>query len=292
MDAVKVLIAFGANVNSVNNRDNTPLDIATTGYVNQERKLTLANATLNSRLRQKSRESSPNTSRFDLSHNPQHNNSPLIISKIVPTRPKFVDSHLDGDYDGWISVDFTDGPPIVKKSLPRMTETRIRDLTDPVNITHDDIEQHNVTTTSSQMKKAPSPKNRMQIVRTTDIEEDEKLRQSFDSILNLLHATGGMTWQKLKHVTMKPLSLSGQHAAPDLSMELQRSIQLADYERGTTILSLYETLEDNINSKMEELAIADLDEAIALTLQQKEMKHYNKTLQVNETGNNCQCISI
>ena len=68
-------------------------------------------------------------------------------------------------------------------------------------------------------------------------------------------------------------------------MELQRSIRLAEYEEGSTILNLYEALEDTINRKMEELSsLENFDEAIALALQQKEMKQYNKTLHMVQAG--------
>ena len=73
-------------------------------------------------------------------------------------------------------------------------------------------------------------------------------------------------------------------------MELQRSIRLSEYEEGSTILNLYEALEDTINRKMEELSwMDDLDEntadkAIALALQQTEMRQYNKTLHMFEAG--------
>ena len=109
-------------------------------------------------------------------------------------------------------------------------------------------------------------------------------------MLNLLHATGAMSRHKLQQSSSKPISLSGVHIVPDLSMELQRSIRLSEYEEGSTILNLYEALEDTINRKMEELSwMDDLDEntadkAIALALQQTEMRQYNKTLHMFEAG--------
>ena len=50
LNAVKVLVAFGASVNATNNRGQTPLDLATVGYLNQERKLSLSNTALNRHL--------------------------------------------------------------------------------------------------------------------------------------------------------------------------------------------------------------------------------------------------
>ena len=60
LNVVKVLVAFGASVNATNNRGQTPLDLATVGYLNQERKLSLSNTALNRHLMARnSRESSP-----------------------------------------------------------------------------------------------------------------------------------------------------------------------------------------------------------------------------------------
>ena len=42
LNAVKVLVAFGASVNATNNRGQTPLDLATVGYLNQEQELSLS----------------------------------------------------------------------------------------------------------------------------------------------------------------------------------------------------------------------------------------------------------
>ena len=264
LQAVKVVLAFGAHVNSINNHGQTPLDIATLGYINQECRVTAANMAHNNRLRTNA---SPHSPRID--SNATQRDSPLL-SKIVPPRPKFVDFHLDGDFEGWINVDYSDGPPVLKRPAAIAgTEVRVRDLTEPVNFTKEDLAHY---TLEERAASTPKDESRCRV-------EDEALRQAFDGILNVLHATGGMSSQKLQSTSLTPLSISGQHLVPDLSTEIQRSIRLADYEDGTTILNLYEALEDTINRKMEELSSLDnLDEAVALALQQQEMKRYNKTL--------------
>ena len=96
LDSVKVLVAFGASVNTTNYRGQTPLDLATMGYLHQERKLSLTNAALNRHLVRQRRESSPqipNQRPAPPTHT--HKESPLV-SKIVPKRPKLVDMNLDG----------------------------------------------------------------------------------------------------------------------------------------------------------------------------------------------------
>ena len=96
LDSVKVLVAFSASVNTTNYRGQTPLDLATMGYLHQERKLSLTNAALNRHLVRQRRESSPqipNQRPAPPTHT--HKESPLL-SKIVPKRPKFVDINLDG----------------------------------------------------------------------------------------------------------------------------------------------------------------------------------------------------
>ena len=268
VDSVKLLLSFGANVNVVNSKGQTPLDMATAGYLNHERRLAAA-------INKKHHRDSPlATSKSELKRQRS------ILSTIVPTRPKFVDCHLDGDFDGWVSVDFTDGPVILTRPKASGTEARERDLTDPVQITLEDV-QH---TQSRQVSTATVAIGN----EKPTLEEDEELRQSYDSILNIFHATGGMGNFKLQHMPSasgKPISLSGKHAVPDLSMELERSIRVGEYENGSTILSLYEALEDTINMRMEELgSLGNPDEAIALTIQQQEMKRYNKTLYKSSPG--------
>jgi hypothetical protein len=270
LGAVKVLVAFGASVNATNNRGQTPLDIATVGYIQQERKLSLTNAALDRHLRRRSRDCSPKSSHAARSDSSQLSKDSPLLSKIVPTRPKFMDLHLDGDLEGWVSVDFTDGPPVMEKHVSAGREVRLHDLTDPVNIKMDDAQPQTTTTSSSSSSSA----NHGQVstvggkILSPTIKDDVKLRQAFDDILNLLHATGGMGRHKLQQSPVKPISLSGQHVLPDLSMELQRSIRLSEYEEGSTILNLYEALEDFINDKIEELSsLDDFNEALAISLQ-------------------------
>ena len=79
LDSVKVLVAFGASVNTTNYRGQTPLDLATMGYLHQERKLSLTNAALNRHLVRQRRESSlklPNQRPAPPTHT--HKDSPLL----------------------------------------------------------------------------------------------------------------------------------------------------------------------------------------------------------------------
>ena len=197
-------------------------------------------------------------------------------------------------------MDFTDAPPVVERHVSAGKKVRLQDLTDPVNIrmeqgTVEEERQRESSSSSSPgllRQQASTPKNR---VRSSTVKDDETLRRAFDDILNLLHATGALSRHKLQQSLSKPISLSGHHVLPDLSMELQRSIRLSEYEEGSTILNLYEALEDTINRKMEELSWVDnfdetaADKAIALALQQTEMKQYNKTLHRFEAGMEIAC---
>ena len=129
VEAVKVLIAFGAIVNTSNKRGQTPLDIATLSYLQQEKKV---NTSPHRRgLDWQSRRPTHHRSTDSHLH---HGDSPLL-SKIIPRRPKFSDSALDGDLEGWVSVDFTDAPPVMERHMSSAKEVRLQDLTDPVNIT-------------------------------------------------------------------------------------------------------------------------------------------------------------
>ena len=170
----------------------------------------------------------------------------------------------------------------MKRPVSMDKEVRVRDLTDPVQITLDDTQ---LTRKTAESRQVSTPKNKARF-SSAMVEEDELLRQSYDNILNVLHATGGVSSHKLEHSSAKPISLSGKHAMHDLSTELQRSIRLSDYEDGATILNLYEALKDTVNMKMEELSSLgnNFDEAIALSLQQQEMSRYNKTLGKSTPG--------
>ena len=150
-------------------------------------------------------------------HDPRHTtrgDSPLL-SKIVPQRPKFTDYHLSGDLDGWVSVDFTDGPPVNKKLAHMSTEGKVHELTEPIHMTSDDVQS------ISERTQQLSSSNTNGIHAT--FAEDDRLRQSYDSILNLLHGAGGRSGDKLQDTYSKPISLSGQHVQPDLSLELKQS---------------------------------------------------------------------
>jgi hypothetical protein len=81
VEAVKVLIAFGASVNTSNNRGQTPLDIATLSYLQQEKKVSTSPHIRG--LDWKSRR--PTHHRSTSSHL-HHGDSPLL-SKIIPRRP-------------------------------------------------------------------------------------------------------------------------------------------------------------------------------------------------------------
>ena len=63
------------------------------------------------------------------------------------------------------------------------------------------------------------------------------------------------------------------------SNEVENSVKIVDFEDGKTVFSLYEELEYNINLRLEsEDYSPNADQAIAITFQQKEMRHFNKTM--------------
>ena len=111
LNAVKVLVAFGASVNATSNRGQTPFDLATVGYLNQERKLSLSNTALNRHLvTQNSRKSSlrlPHQSILLKTTERVH-----CFLELFQIDQNLVDMDVDGDLDGWTCVDFTDVPPV------------------------------------------------------------------------------------------------------------------------------------------------------------------------------------
>ena len=256
---MKTLLSFGADLNVLNDRGQSALDIATACFINQEQKL-------HSRqiwhAKQRNNASSVATVKVE-KKKPSSGGSPLL-KNLVPSRPKLIDYTLTDDLEGWVNVDFT---PYSLMHQPKeiKREFRIRDLTDPVQIPLEDIHR------SGSLDAGRGG---------TSEDGDELLHESYHVILDLLHAAGGMGSTQLQHMPSSPahpISFSGNHG-PDLAMELERSIRLQEYEDGATILSLYEALEDTINRRMEELtSLRSADEAIALAYQQKEMKAYKKT---------------
>ena len=256
---VKTLLSFGADLNILNNRGQSALDVATACFINQEQKLHSHQMRHAKHTNYASSLAAVKVEKKKLSSG----GSPLL-KRLVPFRPKLIDYALTGDFEGWVSVDFTTN---YQTHQPKEIQcnTRARNLTDPVQIPLEDIHRSDSLDTGE---------------RSTSKDGDELLHESYHVILDLLHAAGGMSSTQLQHMPSSPshpISFSGNHG-PDLAMELERSIRLQEYEDGAAILSLYEALEDTINRKMEELtSLRSADEAIALAYQQKEMKAYKKT---------------
>ena len=181
-------------MNSLDNQGQTPTDIATMCFLSQERKLQIHNRAVNRR-----HNTAPGTK---IKRTPG-NDSP-VFSRVILPRAKLIDYSMGGELEGWVSVDFTAEFPPLPPTKDTSREVHVRDLTDPVQITLEEIQHSESQLISDAVDKEA-------------LEEglgDEELHQAYNEILDLLHATGGMSSAKMQHVLNvpgKPLPLSGKH---------------------------------------------------------------------------------
>ena len=261
----KTLISFGADVNPLNVRHQTPLDLATIAWASQERKRKVSNdingevkpALVNPQC------SSPQVSPILLRHEVR----PPAYSRADSTR-------------SWVSVDTTGQTKGTKNGI--LEECAL-------------LEASYQSGTSAEDPREFMQSMQIRMSLPVDADEDVKQKpavpassemvQQMHEMLNLLYAVGALSSnsRKLRFNKIPKLVESG-----DFSSEsgFERSIKLKDYDEGRTVLSLYEELEDYINRRIQsqESLSLNMDEAIAMTYQQQEMHRYKKTCKDEQHG--------
>ena len=258
----KTLISFGANVNPLNVRHQTPLDLATIEWASQERKRKVSND-INGEVK-------------PALVNPQRSSpqvSPILLRREV--RPPAY-SRADSTRS-WVSVDTTGQTNGTKNGI--LEECALLEASYQSGTSAEDPREF-----------MQSMQIRMSLSDSVDKNDEEasagsEMVQQMHKMLDLLYAVGALSSnsRKLRFSKIPKLVESG-----DFSSEsgLERSIKLKDYDEGRTVLSLYEELEDYINRRIEsqESLSLNMDEAIAMTYQQQEMHRYKKTCKDEQHG--------
>lgn len=288
IDTVQLLLAFGANVNQVNLHHHTPLDIATLLWLNQERLTRVNKGTNNLETVHEGRLSSHIKTFPDVTSSP-------MPSPLLRRAPHRVVTRSDSS-SSWVMVDQEVALP------PSGTATPSSDTVDSSGRAHSNYDSQTSQDDSRDFTSSVMP------IKTADLdnevpEDDVSSGLSANSmqlkpteaILSLLYSVNALSGKAVTHKFHKVSFLSSfcesdefqrqleAHKSPNPfldSNEMERSVKLKDYVEGKTVLSLYEELEFNINTRMrnQSSCLSGItDEDIAIAMQQKEMYQFNKT---------------
>lgn len=287
--AVRVLLAFGADVNLVNSRQHSPLDIATLSWITYERRAKISNATNNM-----ATVNGNNPPRINSKMCPDVNSSPipsppLERAHLALSRTEFSSSWVIVENETLSSSGengengSSDRPALVLSS----EDTRgFTSSVMPIKST-DLVEEvlDDPTAPSSAGSTSPS-----------------LLLKAIGTILNLLYSIGAKSGKAVLHRFQKVPLLTSFSESDDFQkqldarqilspfregagVEMERSVKIRDFMEGRTVFSLYEELEHNINLMLESQSSLSTspDEYIAITMQQKEMMKFRKTGGSRET---------
>lgn len=258
MNAVRVLLAFGANVNLVNARKHTPLDVCTFLWITHERQNKISGETNNMERIEK------HVSTMSDLTVPSPMSSPLF--------PRANRSFTSRTSNSWVMIDHEDhqlAPPKESRNPLQNSPVDSRGFTDS-----------------------------LMPIKSVDIADEfpgassqPELLDSITTILNLLYSINAKSGKSVKHEFKTVLLLSSFSDSEEFqnrvdtssvnpflkSTELERSIKINDYIEGRMLFNLYEELDYNINKRLESQITATVDEAIALVTQQQEMKQFVRT---------------
>ena len=280
---MKLLLAFGADVNLVNHRHHTPLDIATYSWLAHERQ-------------SKIRIGREFHSMPDVTSSPMP--SPLLLRKTsnvtlpVPSprasprmnRTNGTTYTRQGSTSSWVYVDqdsaaSSNGENGVEKLSVEPSSTSTDDsrefLSSVMPIKPDDF--------AEEVLDGALPSSAQTVL------------SSFGALLSLLYSVHALSGKAIKHRfnDVPPLSSFSEsvefqeqidtqkHLNPFWdSSDLENSVKIRDFIEGKTVLSLYEELEYNINLRLtnQNSLSPNPDEAIAVIFQQKEMMKYKGTM--------------
>ena len=264
----KTLISFGADVNALNVRHQTPLDLATIAWASQERKREISDD-INGEGGVKPALVNPQRSSLQV--------SPILLHhRLRPPAYSRADSA-----SSWVSADTmyqTNGKrngileecALLEASYQSGTSEDPREFMQSIQI---------------RMSLSESVDENEEVKQKSIVSESSEMVQQMHQMLNLLYSVGALSSRSRKLRFNKIPKLV---ESDDFSSEsaLQRSIKLKDYDEGRTVLSLYEEMEDYINRRIEseESLSLNMDEAMAMTYQQQEMHRYKRTCKDEQHG--------
>ena len=285
---MQLLLAFGADVNRVNLRNHTPLDIATFLWLTQER-LTRVNKGTNNLETVHENRISPHLKTF-----PDVTSSPMPSPMPSPVLKRALHTHTDSS-SSWVVVDQATTFPTSRKTTPSSDSedsrgSGVENSNGELHISQDDSRGF----TSSVMPIKSADLDDEVPVDAASPEVATIQLKPTETILNLLYSVNAQSGKDVTHKFRKLSSFASfcdsdefqqqldAHKKPNPfwdSTEMERSVKLKDYIDGKTVLSLYEELDFNINKRMKsQISLSGVtDEDIAIAMQQKEMYRFNKT---------------
>ena len=263
----KTLISFGADVNPLNVRHQTPLDLATIAWASQERKSKVSND-INGEVKPAlvtPQRSSPQVSPILLRHGVR----PPAYSRADST-------------SSWVSVDTMYQTNGTKNGI--LEECALLEASYQSGTSAEDPREF-MQSIQIRTSLSDSVDENEEVKQKPAVSGSSKMVQQMHEMLDLLYSVGALSSnsRKLRFNKIPKLVESGDFSSESA---LERSIKLKDYDEGRTVLSLYEEIEDYINRRIEsqESLSLNMDEAIAMTYQQQEMHRYKKTCKDEQHG--------
>lgn len=261
----KTLMSFGANINALNVRRQTPLDLATVAWAAQERGRKVVNYSNGVEVMT----AEPITNRYSVSQV-----SP-ILARAGVRRTAY--SRVDST-SSWVFVD-----TLYQANGGRSggLEESILEASYRSCCSNDDPREF---MDSVQIRLSASEGDE-DVKSKPPVTDTPEMAQQLHDMLDLLYSVGALRGKsrKLRFNKIPKIVDSNDFSS---ELDLERSIKLKDYDEGRTVLSLYEELEDYINGRIDcQLSLSmNPDEAIAMTYQQQEMYQYKKTCKEQQPG--------
>ena len=294
LSCMRALMALGADANALGKRNQTPLDLATSQWAKLQRSKTVstmvtceeeicASAAL---LTQASHMTTmTDVSRRDDSPSPECLTAPSVCGTMLDTlrqapfgRPRSFSTKSISKYGAGTSV---------RQHTPSLSPCHApatNKFSSPVSDgRHTYISQSSSDDSrdflESMLIRSLSPERDIEVPPDPGSPVASVHFGQFDEVLQLLYSVGAQRHDSkwLKHMRRLPELISGADCIePD---ELLQSIKISDFIEGRMPLSLCEQLTEHINSILEsgKSLSGNIDEAIAISFQEKDIRDYKKT---------------
>lgn len=275
--SVRLLLAFGADVNLVNSRHHTPLDVATFSWLAHERQAKVMSST--STL-------GPAPARHQQIN---INICPDVSSSPVPSpllqRPRRQPLTRLASNTSWVYVDPSNGHSPSHSPSPGMEDSGERlqassedsrgFLCNVMPMRAADLKEEVPETVASQGGDAlEAVAAILNVLYSVDAQSGKSVKSTFKNQLPVISSLSESSEFREKVETgwkMNPF----RH-----DEDFDRSVKLRDFVEGRTVLTLYEELEHNIDLRLQSQSslTTNPDEAIAIAAQQWEMRQFKTTL--------------
>lgn len=275
---VQLLLAFGADVNLINSRNHTPLDVATFAWLAQERGTKVNSGTNNLAGVNEHKYQYINVNSFpDVSSSPMP--SPLLH------RPQRKLVTRMGSTSSWVLVDdATSSISTCENGIDKSLRSEELSFEDSREFTSTVMPIKSADLADEVPDEAAMPTS-----------GGHGMLKSIGAILNILYSVRALSGKSVKHRFKKLPSISSLSESDDFQQkieserklnpfrhnnDMEKSVKIKDFVEGRTVFSLYEELEYNINLRLESQSslTTNFDEAIVIAMQQREMVQFKKTM--------------